>query len=122
MPNHEESPITSHDEAHERDLNRHRRDEERSARRELTDRLADRGITVADTDGDEAVVELWEAVEAFEQSVEARGGDLMVDTPPSHEPDDPRFVMPRRESSESLAGYTARIRESAVQLRAPRAD
>jgi hypothetical protein len=122
MPNHDESPITSHDEAHERDLNRHRRDEERSARRELTDRLADRGITVADSDSDEAVVELWEAVEAFERSVEARGGDLMVDTPPSHEPDDPRFVMPRREASESLASYTAKVHEATSHLRAPRAD
>jgi len=122
MPNHDESPITSHDEAHERDLNRHRRDEERSARRELTDRLADRGITVSDADRDEAVVELWEAVEAFERSVEAHGGDLMVDTPPSHEPDDPRFVMPRREGTESLASYTAKVRESANRLRAPRGD
>jgi hypothetical protein len=122
MPEHEESPITSHDEAHERDMNRHRRDEERSARRELADRLADRGITIADADSDEAVVELWEAVEAFERSVEARGGDLMVDTPPSHEPDDPRFVMPRREGTESLSTYTARIHASTNQLRAPRGD
>lgn len=122
MPDHTDSPVTSTNESHDRDLNRHRRDEERRARSELVGRLLDRAIEVDAGASDEIVVELWEAVEAFEAGVEARGGDLMVDSPPSHEPDNPRFVLPRREASEPLDRFTARIRAATDRLRSSRAD
>jgi hypothetical protein len=116
------SPISSNNESRERDLNRHRVDEERRARTELSDRLSDRGITIGAIDSDEDVVELWEAVEAFERAVEAHGGDLMIDTPPAEQPDDPRFVIPRREGSESLGALRVRIEAATSRLSGTRAD
>jgi uncharacterized protein YbjT (DUF2867 family) len=122
MTAHADHPISSNDESHDRDLNRHRADEQRNARAELVERLHDRGIAISGGESLESVVELFEAVEAFERAVEAAGGDLMVDTPPSHEPDDPHFVLPRREAEESLAPYTDRIRRATDRVRSPRAD
>jgi hypothetical protein len=115
-------PISSNDEARDNDLNRHRSDEQRNARAELVERLYDRGIDVGSAESMESVVELFEAVEVFERAVEAAGGDLMVDTPPSHEPDDPRFVLPRHERAESLATYTDRVRSATTKVHSPRAD
>ncbi|HEY4130371.1 MAG TPA: hypothetical protein VGM50_07115 [Gemmatimonadaceae bacterium] len=122
MTAHPEHPISSDDESRDRDLNRHRADEQRNARAELVERLYDRGIEIGASESLESVVDLFESVEAFERAVEAAGGDLMVDTPPSHEPDDPRFVLPRRNASESVDAYTDRIRHAADRARSPRAD
>src|SRR5947209_4322277 len=102
MAERNDSPISSGDERFERDLNRHRGDEQRRARVEVAGRLRDRGIAIGDNDSIEIVVELLEAVEAFERAVEAKGGDLMVDTAPAREPDNPQFVLPRRKSGETL--------------------
>jgi hypothetical protein len=115
------SPVSSDDEGFERELNRHRGDEQRTARAEVTARLADRGISVSDADSIETVVEALEAIESFERAVESQGGDLMVDTPPSHQPDNARFVLPRRGNDESLQALALRIRSAARQL-APRRD
>lgn len=117
-----DNPIASHDESHERDLNRHRATEQRRTRVGMVDRLADRGIMVSEADALESVVELLDAVETFERTVEARGGDLMVDTPPSRQPDSPQFVLPRREAGEPIDRYAGRIRAAASRLRASRAD
>ena len=122
MSDNADNPISSSNESRERDLNRHRVDEERRARTELAERLADRGITIGASDSDEDVVELWEAVEAFERAVEARGGDLMVDTAPAKQPDNPQFVIPQREGSESLGALRARIEAATSRLDGPPAD
>jgi hypothetical protein len=68
------------------------------------------------------VVEALEAVEAFEQAVEAHGGDLMVDSYPAAEPDDERFVLPMRTNEESLVRYAGRVRAATDELGGPRAD
>jgi hypothetical protein len=39
----------------------------------------------------------------------AAGGDLMVNSPESADPQDKRFVLPARESGESIADYRERI-------------
>jgi 5-enolpyruvylshikimate-3-phosphate synthase len=122
MTDRADHPISSDDESHDRELNRHRGDEQRTVRAELVDRLNERGIEIRASESSEDVVDLYEAVEAFEAAVEARGGDLMVDTPPSHEPDDPRFVLPQRESGESLSALTLRIRGATDGIRSSRAD
>jgi hypothetical protein len=114
-------PISSTDEPHERDLNRHRGAEQRDAKMEELGRLHTRGINIDSNAPAEAVVEVLEAVELFERAVAARGGDLMVDTPPVREPDNPSFVLPRLGEDESLADFARRIRTAAAQL-APRAD
>lgn len=115
MRDRNEHPITTGDEQHERDLNRHRVTEQRDARNVVLARLDDRGIDASDASV-EAIVDLLEAVEAFERAVEARGGDLMVDTPPSHQPDDPNFVLPQRAADESVADFSNRIRAAAARL------
>jgi hypothetical protein len=122
MPDHSEHPISSTNESRDHDLNRHRDDDQQRARAEVTERLNDRGIEVRASDSSEDVVDLYEAIEAFESAVEAHGGDLMVDSPPSREPDDPRFMLPQRDASESLTALTTRVRSAADALRSARAD
>jgi len=109
-------PITTGDESHERELDRHRATEQRDALAEALDRLDMRGVDASDGSSD-AVVDLLEAVEAFERAVIAAGGDLMLDTPPSTQPDNQRFVLPRRTGDESVLDFTKRIRAAAARLR-----
>jgi len=90
-------------------LNPHRVEERAAAALETVDRLRRRGINVSDRERPEDLVDLLTAVEQFEERVEARGGDLMVDDLRSSQPDDPQFVLPQRESGESLRKYIARI-------------
>jgi hypothetical protein len=117
MRDRNEHPITTGDEQHERDLNRHRATEQRDARAEVLGRLDDRGIDASDAASVDALVDLLEAVEAFERAVEAHGGDLMVDTPPSRQPDDGQFMLPRRGADESVSDFAHRVRAAAGHLR-----
>ena len=90
--------------AWDRDVNR--------VAQELSDRLRTRGIEVYESDSPDDVRRINEAVEAFENAVEARGGDLMVDEPPtdgSAQPDDPRFLLPTRAADESAAAFVRRL-------------
>jgi len=80
---------------------------------EVADRLRRRGIPLSGDERPEDLADLLTAVERFEATVEARGGDLMVDDLKSTEPDDPHFVLPARMPDESVRDYTARI-ESAT--------
>ena len=114
-------PISSTDEPHERDLNRHRGAEQRDAKTEELARLHARGINIDTSAPAESIVDILEAVELFERAVAARGGDLMIDTPPVREPDNPEFVLPRLGEDESLADFARRIRTAAARL-TPRAD
>ena len=72
-------------------------DDLKRASRETADRLAALGIGLTGRESAEDLVEIQEAVQRFEQAVESRGGDLMVDegvpgrTP---EPDDPPGPIP----------------------------
>jgi hypothetical protein len=109
-------PITAGDEARERELDRHRASEQRDALNEALDRLETRGLDASDGSL-EAVVDLLEAVEAFERAVIAAGGDLMIDTPPSTQPDDRRFVLPRRSGDESISDFTKRVRAATSRLK-----
>jgi len=87
---------------------------------ELGNRLRARGITVHDADSPYEVEQLVEAVEEFEAAVEAAGGDLMVDEPPTHgsaQPDDPRFLLPTRADDESIAQFVKRLRAATAELR-----
>ena len=87
---------------------------------EIATRLRARGIGVTDTDSPEDVVRILEALERFEESVEAAGGDLMMDEPPSNEPgepDDPHFLLPKRYDDESAAAYVQRLSITSAALR-----
>lgn len=87
---------------------------------EIAGRLRARGIDVLDSDSPEDVVQMLEALEGFERAVEAAGGDLMMDEPPSNqrgEPDDPHFLLPKRSHGESGADYIQRLTAATVAAR-----
>jgi len=87
---------------------------------EMASRLRARGVTVYDWDSPEDVVELVESVEEFERAVESRGGDLMVDEPPTTgapQPDDPHFLLPTRAADESVSNYVKRMRAATASVR-----
>jgi broad specificity phosphatase PhoE len=87
---------------------------------EIAGRLRARGIEVLDSDSPEEVVSILEALEGFERAVEAAGGDLMMDEPPSNqrgEPDDPHFLLPKRSRGESAADYMQRLTAATVAAR-----
>lgn len=98
-------------------------DEERAIRQEAIlearARLLRRGVELDGDETPEGLVDLLSAVERFEQAVEAHGGDLMVDDLKSSRPDDPRFVLPRRGSRETVQAYTERIVQHTAELRRP---
>lgn len=80
---------------------------------EMASRLGSRGVHLTGRETDEELVELLEAVERFERVVQRHGGDLMVDEPmdsdQAREPDDRRFVLPRRHNGETVSAFLGRI-------------
>jgi hypothetical protein len=100
------------------DFNHHERrdesgDERRDVANEIAGRLRTRGVHLTGHETDDELVRVLEAVERFEKTVERRGGDLMVDEPVDgslpREPDDRRFVLPRRQGNESVNTFISRI-------------
>jgi hypothetical protein len=85
--------------------------------RDALDRLRARGVLASMRDDPELVAQVLEAVERFEMEVERQGGDLMMDSGDALEPDDPRFVLPKRAGAEGLADYRARLDEATRTLR-----
>jgi hypothetical protein len=97
-------------------LNPHRGEEQSRARNHTADILAHRGVLLFGDEDDVELADLWTAVERFESTVEARGGDTMTNAPDSAEPDNPAFVLPERKARESAVDYTRRILEAAARL------
>ncbi|MFL5493260.1 MAG: hypothetical protein ACJ8DC_02640 [Gemmatimonadales bacterium] len=97
-------------------LNPHRAEEQQRAREHNQNILLQRGVELRGDESDEELDDLWTAVDRFESLVEARGGDTMVNTPDSSEPDDPRMVLPERNARESAGDYARRIQEAANRL------
>ena len=98
-----------------------RYDDEEAAERaaamsEVAARLRSRGIVTTGSESPEDLVDLLTAVERFEATVEAHGGDLMVDDLKSVQPDDSHFVVPRRGARETVRAYIGRIDEAAALL------
>lgn len=97
-------------------LDPHRRDERHSAGVELAGRLMQKGIDVSEDEDPGNLADLLSAVEKFEMAVEARGGDLFVNSPTSKDPQNPDFVIPARNADENLEGYIRRIEDAADNL------
>jgi protein-disulfide isomerase len=80
---------------------------------EIASRLHALGVMLTGDESGEELADLLEAVEYFEEAVESRGGDLMVDEPigaePPIQPDAAAFVLPPREVQESVGAYLQRI-------------
>ncbi|HEY2067383.1 MAG TPA: hypothetical protein VGG84_15615 [Gemmatimonadaceae bacterium] len=88
---------------------------------EIAGRLRARGVEVTDRDSPDDLVRLLEAVEAFERAVESRGGDLMMDEPPTRstgQPDDVHFLLPKRAADETVAQYNERLWAATAAVRA----
>lgn len=103
-------------EEHEEALDPHRREERLRVRQETIAHLASRGVEVTGKESDAEIGDLEDAVEMFEREVDAHGGDLFVDTGAAREPDDPMFVLPKREGHESVAAYLGRIEEATSRV------
>ena len=91
-------------------------DQLRRVEDEVASRLRSRGVQLTGRETAEELVQLLEAVDHFETTVERHGGDLMGDEPihtdRPREPDDQRFVLPRRRDGESVGGFVGRIAEA----------
>ena len=88
--------------------------------RDIAGRLFTRGVEVRDDDSNDDVTAIEEAVERFENRVQAAGGDLMVDEPPrgrEGEPDQARFRLPLRNADETASRYVERLERAADELR-----
>ncbi len=86
---------------------------------ELAGRLRRLGVALDGRESGEELMNLLDAIEAFEQSVQRHGGDLMVDEPVNDkvsEPDDRRFVLPKREGREAIVAFTLRVREATAAI------
>ena len=101
-------------------LDPHRREEIADAAVEVSGRLLQKGIEVSSDEDPAELADLLSAVERFEQGVINRGGDLMVNSPTSADPQDPAFVLPQRRADESIRDYTRHINEAAEMLEEPR--
>ena len=94
-------------------LDPHREEERESAAMELTGRLAQKGVDINSDEDPAQLADLLSAVEEFERAVIAAGGDLMVNSPDSTDPQSPAFVIPLRRGDEPIARYRERILEAA---------
>ena len=95
-------------------------DELKRVSEQIAGRLRALGIALTGTERPEDLVRVEEAVEEFEEAVEARGGDLMVDEGPrgaKSQPDDPDFSLPLREGQEPIAKYLERIARATDRVR-----
>ena len=114
--------MTHRDEARERDG-----EDVRRVSTELAGRLAALGIRLQGTEDPEELLDIIEAIERFEDAVQAHGGDLMVDEGPGGrtvEPDDRHFGLPVRGEHETVADYVRRLARATDEVRRhpPRAD
>lgn len=94
-------------------------DQERAAQ-VARSRLTTLGIHLTGRESADELAQLQDAVEQFEEAIERRGGDLMVDEGvPGKlvQPDDPHFAMPRRQADESVASYVQRLERTAAEVR-----
>ncbi len=97
-------------------LDPHRREERDAARIELAGRVRQKGVLIDGSETPAQLDDLLSAIDRFEAAVIARGGDLMVNTPTSSQPEDPRFVIPRREPGEDVDIYAGLILAAAARL------
>ncbi|HEY5087389.1 MAG TPA: hypothetical protein VII66_08545 [Gemmatimonadaceae bacterium] len=93
-----------------------RRDERASLHTELLTRLSQKGVHRAGKGSDAELADLLSAIDGFETAVENAGGDLMVDSPDSSEPERPEFVLPHPHDDESVATYTRRVQSAMERL------
>ena len=90
-------------------------DDLQRASSEVIARLDALGVDLNGDESPEALIQVLEEIERFEQAVEGRGGDLMMDEgPPGHtaQPDDPHFALPLRRADETIRAYRQRLAQA----------
>lgn len=92
------------------------RDERERVREELEARLMRSGVHLTGSESDAQIVALSNAVDDMDTARARLGGDSMVDTPDSSQPEDSRLVLPLRRDDESVDQYVSRIRAAARRL------
>lgn len=97
-------------------LDPHRREERDGAALELLGRLRQKGVQITGRETSAHLDDLMTAIDRFEGAVIARGGDLFVNMPTSSPPENPEFVIPRRQPGEDAEAYAARINAAAARL------
>jgi hypothetical protein len=95
-----------------------REEQRQHIRDELEAWLRHRYVPLFGTETDDEVLSMVNAVERFEAAVIAAGGDLMVDSLESSEPEHPEFVVPRRRDDESPDAYVSRVHVAADRVSA----
>lgn len=101
-------------------LDPHRREEIAGAATEISGRLFQKGIDVSADEDSALLADLLSAVDRFEGAVINRGGDLMVNSPTSSDPQNPEYVIPTRNADEDIQGYIGRINDAASRVEEPR--
>jgi len=94
-----------------------RREERTALHTELLSRLEQKGVQLGARATESDLADLLSAIGAFESAVEAAGGDLMVDTPTSSEPERPEWVLPHPNDDESVSVYTKRVISATARVR-----
>jgi hypothetical protein len=97
-----------------------RSDERQRVREELEGRLARGGVALNGSETDEQLIDLSNALEAFDLARARVGGDSMVNTQQSSQPDDKRYVLPQRRDDESVERYLVRLRGATETILASR--
>ena len=97
-------------------LDPHRREEIAGAAVEITGRLMQKGIEVSPDEEPALLADLLSAVERFEAAVINRGGDPMINSPDSTDPQNPEYVVPLRTADETVENYIRRINDAADSL------
>jgi len=90
------------------------------ASEQIASRLRGLGVALNGTETPDELADLHDAVERFEEAVEAKGGDLMVDEGvhgAATQPDDRDFVLPPRTTHESVVAYLERLARATTLVR-----
>ena len=90
------------------------------ASEEIAIRLDRRGVRLSGRETSEQLVDLLDAVERFEVTVERAGADLLIDEPLPGvvfplKPDDPAFVLPVRIEGESVPDFIGRVVDATLR-------
>jgi hypothetical protein len=108
-------------EARQQALNPHRDEDRQRAAQVAYSQLHQRGVAVTGDEDPDALADILDAVEQYENAMSMLGADRMTNAPDSAQPDDRRLVLPARLDGEDAERYARRIRSAAdgIMSRAP---
>lgn len=102
------------------ELNSHREEDRARATEVAYAQLRQRAINVTGDESSDELATLLAAVERFEEAVSSIGGDRMIHSLDTDQPDDRALVLPQHRRGEPLAEYTQRVFDAADAVLARR--